>query len=232
MEIVVKGRNVEVPEHFRVFVADKLARSERYDSKIIRVDVELSHEANPRQHKNRQRVQITLASKGPAVRAEASAESFYAALDTAVTRLETRLSRAAQRRQDRNHSRTTIASVIAEPTVESEEEVTAPAESAPTELVETETRWQDDGYGDSLDGEPGRIVRIKNHPAEPITVDQALLRMELVGHDFYLFKDVDTGMCSVVYRRRGFNYGLLRLAEADHPTAREAAEVFAAAQER
>lgn len=216
MEIVVKGRNVEVPEHFRVHVADKLARSERYDSKIIRVDVELSHEANPRQHKSRQRVQITLASKGPAVRAEASAESFYAALDSAVTRLETRLSRAAQRRQDRNHARTTIASVMVD-----EQDGAG---------VETETRWQDDGHGDSLDGEPGRVVRIKNHPADPITVDQALLRMELVGHDFYLFKDADTGLCSVVYRRKGFNYGLLRLAAESGEAFAEVEEVVTAQQ--
>ena len=88
MDIVVKGRNVEVPEHFREHVADKLARSERYDSKIIRVDVELSHETNRRQSKTCQRVQITLASRGPAVRAEACAENFYAALDAAATKLE------------------------------------------------------------------------------------------------------------------------------------------------
>ena len=72
MDIVVKGRNVEVPEHFRVHVAEKLTRSERYDPKIIRVDVELSHETNRRQSKTCQRVQITLASRGPAIRAEAS----------------------------------------------------------------------------------------------------------------------------------------------------------------
>ena len=80
MDIVVKGRNVEVPEHFRTHVAEKLARSERYDPKIIRIDVELSHETNRRQHKTCQRVQITVASRGPAVRAEASAENFYACL--------------------------------------------------------------------------------------------------------------------------------------------------------
>ena len=111
METVVKGRNVEVPDHFRVHVADKLERSERYDSKIIRVDVELSHETNRRQHKNCQRVQITVATRGPTVRAEASAETFYAALDAAVTKLETRLRRSAERRIDRRHERTPIAAV-------------------------------------------------------------------------------------------------------------------------
>ena len=98
MDIVVKGRNVEVPEHFRTHVAEKLARSERYDPKIIRIDVELSHETNRRQHKTCQRVQITVASRGPAVRAEATAENFYAALDAAVTKVETRLHRLHDRR--------------------------------------------------------------------------------------------------------------------------------------
>ena len=210
MDIVVKGRNVEVPEHFRVHVAEKLARSERYDPKIIRVDVELSHETNRRQHKTCQRVQITVASRGPAVRAEASAENFYAALDAAVTKVETRLHKLHDRRRDRQHGRTPIAAVAATP-----DEILAgePATNGGrTAVLEDdrvdatdEDRWADNDSG------PGQVVRIKDHPAEPITVDTALLQMELVGHDFYLFNDADTGVASVVYRRRGFDYGLLRL---------------------
>jgi hypothetical protein len=56
------------------------------------------------------------------------------------------------------------------------------------------------------------VVRVKDHPADPITVDQALFQMELVGHDFYLFTDADTGLPTVVYRRHAFDYGLLRLS--------------------
>ena len=212
MDIVVKGRNVEVPEHFRTHVAEKLARSERYDPKIIRIDVELSHETNRRQHKTCQRVQITVASRGPAVRAEATAENFYAALDAAVTKVETRLHRLHDRRRDRQHGRTPITAVAATP-----EEIligdpatnggfarTAVLEDD-REVAPDEDRWAADDAG------PGRVVRVKDHPAEPITVDAALLQMELVGHDFYLFNDAETGVASVVYRRRGFDYGLLRL---------------------
>ena len=100
MDIVVKGRNVEVPEHFRIHVAEKLTRSERYDPKIIRVDVELSHETNRRQSKTCQRVQITLASRGPGRPRGGQRRQFYAALDSAVTKLETRLRRSADRRHD------------------------------------------------------------------------------------------------------------------------------------
>jgi ribosomal subunit interface protein len=236
VDIVVKGRNVEGPEHFRVHVAEKLNRSERYDPKIIRVDVELSHETNRRQSKTCQRVQITLASRGPAVRAEASADSFYAALDAAVTKLEARLRRSADRRHDHQHSRTPIAAVAASP-----EEIlgggaplvaatagTAASNGAATSTAvlegqEVDGAWlngstngaaDDETREDSwaaADGGPGRVVRIKDHPADPISVDQALFQMELVGHDFYLFTDVETHLPSVVYRRKGFDYGLLRL---------------------
>ena len=198
MEIVVKGRNVEIPDHFRTHVTEKLDRSERWDTKIIRVDVELSHETNRRQAKTCQRVQITLASRGPAVRAEATAESFYAALDSAVTKLETQLRRAADRRHHRQHARTPIEAV-----------------AAPSNTFLDGPPSADGAADGGIDGTeergPGRVVRIKDHPAEPITVDQALQRMELVGHDFYLFNDSDSGLCSVVYRRRGYDYGLLRL---------------------
>lgn len=229
MDIVVKGRNVEVPEHFRVHVAEKLNRSERYDPKIIRVDVELSHETNRRQSKTCQRVQITLASKGPAVRAEATADSFYAALDAAVTKLENRLRRSADRRHDHQHSRTPIAAVAATPeeilggaspvlngtatAVLEGQQVTGAWLDEPADSVTAEPA--DDGLEDAwaaaADGGPGRVVRVKDHPADPITVDQALFQMELVGHDFYLFNDADTQLASVVYRRKGFDYGLLRL---------------------
>jgi ribosomal subunit interface protein len=231
VDIVVKGRNVEVPEHFRVHVAEKLGRVERYDPKIIRVDVELSHETNRRQSKTCQRVQITLASRGPAIRAEASAENFYAALDAAVTKLETRLRRAADRRHDRQHGRTPITAIAGTP-----EEILAD-EAAVTGRQVTSTAVLDgagvgaafstshrngaavaeededfeDRWAAAADEGPGRIVRIKDHPGDPITVDQALFQMELVGHDFYLFNDADTQLPSVVYRRKGFDYGLLRL---------------------
>src|SRR2546423_150389 len=99
MDIVVKGRNVEVPAHYREHVADKLARLERYDRKTIRADVELHHEPNPRQAKNCQRLEITLKSRGPALRAEARAGDFYAALDCAVSKLENRLRRMHDRRK-------------------------------------------------------------------------------------------------------------------------------------
>jgi ribosomal subunit interface protein len=233
MDIIVKGRNVSVPDHFRVHVEEKMDRLERYDKKFIRCDIELIHEPNRRQSKNCQRVQITGKGKGPVVRAEACAGDFYAALDCAVSKMEARMRKMHDRRKV-HHGRRTPASVSAatagdmprvEPRVAmmdgnanlmsaSTAVLTAPAQ----EFEDTATdaagipgpRWDD--AGDVSEYQPGRIVREKEHTAKPMNVDQALYEMELVGHDFYLFSDVDSGRPSVVYRRKGFDYGVIRLA--------------------
>ena len=224
MDIVVKGRNVEVPAHYREHVSDKLTRLERYDRKTIRADVELFHERNPRQAKNCQRVEITLVGKGPAIRAEACAGDFYAALDSAASKLENRLRRAHDRRKVHygRHNPTSVAeatSAMADRPVAMPHNGSAgTAPASRTALLETpqeapeqtagvpEQRYEANGH------EPGRIVREKEHTAKPMTVDQALYEMELVGHDFYLFSDADSGVASVVYRRKGFDYGVIRLA--------------------
>jgi ribosomal subunit interface protein len=194
MEIVVRGRNVVIPEHYRQHVADKLVKLERYDHKIIRTDVELHHEKNPRQNGSCQHVEITCRTRGPVVRSEGCAEDFYKALDIAADRLERRFRQAADRRRI-HHGRRTPRSVA---------EVTAALPD--NALVATLPNDQDE----TPDG-PGRIVREKEHNAVPMSVDQALFEMELVGHDFYLFSDADTGRPSVVYRRHAYNYGLIRL---------------------
>jgi ribosomal subunit interface protein len=198
MEIVVRGRNVVVPDHYRQHVADKLEKIERYDHKIIRTDVELQHERNPRQTGRCQHVEITCRTRGPVVRSEACAEDFYKALDLAAERLERRFRSAADRRRVHHGRRTppTITDVVADVVVNG----SSPAES-----------FTDAADEEPYDG-PGRVVREKEHTAKPMTVDQALFEMELVGHDFFLFSDVDSGRPTVVYRRHAYDYGLIRLA--------------------
>ena len=198
MELVVHGRNVVVPDHYRVHVADKLAKLERYDHKIIRADVELHHEKNPRQTTNCQHVEITCRTRGPVVRSEACAEDFYKALDLAAERLERRFRQAADRRRV-HHGRRTPPSYHA----------LASSNGHQPGYDAAATDDSDDGY----DG-PGRIVREKEHPGKPMTVDEALEQMELVGHDFYLFQDADTGRASVVYRRHAYDYGIIRMVSA------------------
>jgi len=199
-EVVVHGRNVEVPEHFRIHVAERLSRVERYDSKIIRTDVELNHEKNPRQNERCQHVEITCRTRGPVMRAEACADDFYKALELAAEKLERRFRQAADRRRI-HHGRRTPTSV-ARATAQAD----LLAAAAQTDSVGVDT------VEEEYDG-PGRIVREKEHPAKPMTIDQALFEMELVGHDFFLFADADSGRPSVVYRRHGYDYGVIRLVE-------------------
>ena len=224
MEIVVRGRNVEVPEHFRQHVEDKVGQLERFDSKVIRIDVELLHEKNPRQAANCQRVEITLRGKGPVARAEACAPDFYAALELAAGKLENRMRRANDRRRV-HHGRHTPPSVrIDAAPVDGPaapvpaENLTADVSSAPEPALDGNAGSTDAPLVTDLDEHlPGRIVREKMHPATPMHVDQALYEMELVGHDFFLFLCADTGQPSVVYRRHAFDYGLIRLGAPADP---------------
>ncbi|MCU1592624.1 MAG: ribosomal protein [Frankiales bacterium] len=198
MDIVVKGRNVEVPEHFRQHVQDKLAPSERLDARVFRVDVELFHEKNPRLSSQCQRVELTVRGKGPVIRAEACAETFYAALDAATLKLEARLRKSHDRRRVHHGLRTPAsAGEFAASLVAAEDAVTEP-EAAPLEEP-----------GDDTDA---LVVRDKTHEAIPMTTPEALHEMELVGHDFFLFADKESGLPSVVYRRHGYDYGVIRLA--------------------
>ena len=196
-EVVVKGRNVEIPDHFRAYVAEKLARLERFDKTIYLFDVELDHERNRRQRKNCQHVEITARGRGPVARGEACADSFYAALESAVGKLESRLRRSKDRRKIHYGDKTPVS--LAEAT-------------ALTQLLEpTPAPVEEDAQAPD-DHEPGRIVRTKEHTATPMKVDDALYEMELVGHDFFLFHDEESDKPTVVYRRHAYDYGVIRLA--------------------
>jgi len=199
-EVVVKGRNVEIPEHFRIYVSQKLARLERFDRTIYHFDVELDHERNRRQRKNCQHVEITARGRGPVVRGEACGNSFYAALEAALCKLESRLRKSKDRRKIHYGDKTPVS--LAEATA-----VTPDFDSAPAQAPQPPL----DGVPVD-DHVPGRVVRTKEHPSTPMSVNDALYEMELVGHDFFLFHDKDTDKPCVVYRRHAYDYGLIRLA--------------------
>ncbi|WP_433537147.1 ribosome hibernation-promoting factor, HPF/YfiA family [Micromonospora sp. CA-249363] len=206
MDIVVKGRNVEVPDHYRVHVAEKLAKVERYDHKIIRIDVELFHERNPRQADHCQRVEITCVSRGPVIRAEACTNDFYSALDAAIAKLDTRLRRAADRRRVHRGRHAPISVAAATADLPVTDLVAAPLSASSARAGTAVAERAEEEYD-----QPWHIAREKVHPAEPMTIDDALFQMELVGHDFYLFQDKETGRPSVVYRRHAYDYGIISL---------------------
>jgi ribosomal subunit interface protein len=209
-EFVVKGRHTEVTDRFRRHVAGKMSGLDRFDHKLFRLDVELSEEHNPRLSAFCERVEITAYSRGPVIRAEAAGPDAYAALDAAVAKLEERLRRAA----DRRHSRgSRVAKAHA---VEAQLRVSPGANGlAPVQSAAPPQSTSDDGVQIAADGP--FVVREKTHAAEPMCLDEALSRMELVGHDFYLFENEATGCPSVVYRRRAYHYGVLRLRSEVEP---------------
>ncbi|KUL49525.1 ribosomal subunit interface protein [Streptomyces sp. NRRL F-4489] len=212
MDIVVKGRKTEVPERFRKHVAEKLKldKVQKLDGKAISLDVEVSKEPNPRQADRSDRVEITLRSRGPVVRAEAAAADPYAALDLASAKLEARLRKQHDKRFSRRGNGRIPASAVAVTVPDAARlnghGLTAAEEAAEPGKVPT-TRMG----SLEIQGEGPVVVREKTHSAAPMTLDQALYEMELVGHDFYLFVDAETKQPSVVYRRHAYDYGVIHL---------------------
>ena len=200
MEVVVTGRHCELSDRFRSHVEEKLSRLEKHDHRIIRVQVEVENERNPRQSDRAVRVQLTAFSKGPVIRAEAAAADKMGALDLALDKMASQMRRAADRRRV-HHGRHTPLSVGE-----------ALASTPNTPQPEQEDVVTERQVGPiSVTGDGPLVVREKTHAATPMTLDQALYEMELVGHDFYLFVDKESERPSVVYRRRGYDYGVISL---------------------
>jgi ribosomal subunit interface protein len=200
MEVVVTGRHCEVSDRFREHVSEKLTRLEKHDHRIMRVQVEVEHERNPRQHDRSVKVELTAISKGPVIRAEAAANDKMAALDLALDKMQAQMRRAADRR--RVHKGRNAHVSVGE---------------ALAGLPEVAEAGGDDDVIErkvgpiTVTGDGPLVVREKSHTAAPMTLDQALYEMELVGHDFYLFVDKESERPSVVYRRRGYDYGVISL---------------------
>jgi ribosomal subunit interface protein len=200
MEVVVTGRHCELSERFRSHVAEKLSRLEKHDHRIIRVQVEVENERNPRQHDRAVKVELTAFSKGPVIRAEAAAEEKMGALDLALDKMASQMRRAADRRRVHHgrHTPVSVGEALADAVVEpdgDDDETTIERKVGPIDVT----------------GDGPLVVREKSHPASPMTLDTALYEMELVGHDFYLFVDKESERPSVVYRRRGYDYGVISL---------------------
>ena len=203
MDIVVKSRHCEVSDRFRDHVEEKLGRLEKHDHRIMRVDVEIDMENNPRQRERAVRVELTAFSKGPVIRAEAAAEDKLGALDLAVDRMAAQMRRAADRKKVHRGRRTPV--------------------SVAQALADTDVPLNGTGAGEGAEaderqvgpltvtGEGPLVVREKTHVTAPMTLAQALYEMELVGHDFFLFLDQDNDQPSVVYRRKGYDYGVISL---------------------
>ncbi|MGQ4574866.1 ribosome hibernation-promoting factor, HPF/YfiA family [Dermabacteraceae bacterium P7006] len=206
MEINVVGRRMDVPDRFRRHIEDKLEKVSQFAPRAQLIAVEISHENNPRRSEQADRVELTVRDAGAVIRSEARADDLYAAFDVAYGKLLERLRRARDRHKDhrrgKSRSHETPESLRTMPAVE--------VPLADDEVVLAEEGEQ--AAEDTVDlGESPIVIREKSHSAVPMSVDDALYQMELVGHDFYLFVDSETRRHRVVYRRKGWSYGVIEL---------------------
>ncbi len=228
MDIVVKGRHTTISDSFRSHIEDKVSKVEQLAPRALRTEVVATHDANTSQPDTAERVEITVIAKGPVLRAEAHASDRYAALDLAWAKLLERLRRARDRRKvsrKGGHRQASTAEALAEL------EVIEPLAPSQEDDSQTEQASTDRTNGRiRSEGDSPVVLREKNFPANPIGIEEALNRMEMVGHDFYIFIDEETSKPSVVYRRRGWSYGIISLDESLNDTAEASAEQPAAAE--
>ncbi|MBQ1083893.1 MULTISPECIES: ribosome hibernation-promoting factor, HPF/YfiA family [unclassified Nocardiopsis] len=223
MDIIVKGRRTGVSEKFRQHVENKLDRLSKWERKGMSVDVEVSQERNPKLADVRERVELTIHSDGPVIRSEAASVDRHGALDLAIDKIEARLRKSADRRKVHrgNHTPVSVAAATADLPGDLPSSVQTVTKAPPAQRgddeaidgVELDGRFSDEFVELETQGETPVVVREKFHQAKPMSIDQALMEMELVGHDFYLFHDEVKDTPSVVYRRKGFDYGVLRLVD-------------------
>ncbi|NOV97623.1 ribosomal subunit interface protein [Isoptericola halotolerans] len=205
MEIAVVGRHTDVTDRFRDHVEDKLAKVSQLAPNARRVDVEVTHEKNPRLADLSERVELTVRDKGPVIRAEAAADDRFAALDLAIDKLSERLRRSRDRRKDHRRRGPDVMPPV---DVRPYDEVLAGRPEPEPEPASLTTP------GDAVEhqlGDSPVVIRQKLHRGEPMTADEAVEHMELVGHDFFLFIDKESARPAAVYRRRGWTYGVIEL---------------------
>lgn len=190
MQVVVKGKNIEVSEKLRSFLEGKISKLERVLPNIAEAEVELS---NPRAKSadSRYVVQVTLKANGTLIRGEQAAADVYTAMDAVIEKIDRQVERFKTKRGASKEKGSAVA--------------------RPFELEEEFEPAEEEGE----EGErQGRVVRVKRFAMKPMDVLEALAQMELLGHDFYVFYNSEIDQVSVVYRRRDGNFGVIEPASA------------------
>jgi putative sigma-54 modulation protein len=185
MDVVIRGKNVKVSEPLRSAAEEHLAKLDRYANGFARAEVDFSEERNPRIAEN-QRCEVLVHVKGHLLKAHASASEPFAALSAVCDKVEHQVKRLKDKRVARSHPR-----------------------RIRTERIEVPALGEDDG---SEESQPARIVKTKEFPIKPMTAEEAVLQMDLLGHDFFLFTNSDNGRAAVIYRRNDGNFGLIESA--------------------
>ncbi len=213
MELNIVGRNLGITDRFRDYAAEKAEKVSHLADRALALDIKVSRHHETNGNSGPDRVELTLIGKGPVVRAEADGQDKYAAFDVALGRLLERIRRAKDRRKvHRGQHRPK--SLREASTDGFFGHGVQPADPALLERVRDGSPAPEAAATEEAEDEYCPVViRRKVFASTPMTVDDALYFMELVGHDFYLFIDSENGRPSVVYRRKGWDYGLIGLDE-------------------
>jgi putative sigma-54 modulation protein len=186
MDVVIRGKNVKVSKSLRSAAEEHLAKLDRYANGFARAEVDFSEERNPRIAEN-QKCEVLVHVKGHLLKAHASASEPFAALSAVCDKVEHQVKRLKDKRVARHHPRRVRSERVELPPLDDDE----------------------DGQSDGL---PARIVKTKEFTIKPMTAEEAVLQMDLLGHDFFLFTSSESGRAAVIYRRNDGNFGLIETA--------------------
>jgi putative sigma-54 modulation protein len=185
MKLQVTGKNLDVTQPIVDYAERKLTKLAKHLSDSSRVELELAVERNPSISQS-QVAEATIWTKGPVLRARESSTDMYASIDLVADKLERQVKRYRNKRTRKGAQH--IASHVAPP----------PAEAAALP-----------------DEEDAVIVKSKQFNMKPMPPEEAMLQLELIGHDFFVFVNADSEAVNVIYKRRDGNYGLIEPSRDD-----------------
>jgi len=186
MDVVIRGKNVKVSKSLRTAAEEHLAKLDRYANGFARAEVDFSEERNPRIAES-QKCEVLVHVKGHLLKAHASAPEPFAALYAVCDKVEHQVKRLKDKRVARSHPKRVRTQRVELPPLEDDDE-------------------------DSQGPQTARIVKTKEFTIKPMTAEEAVLQMDLLGHDFFLFTSSETGRAAVIYRRNDGNFGLIETA--------------------
>jgi len=212
MEIKISARNLQVSDRFKQYVSDRAPKVSQLHSRSTELNIKVTRYDHSKNSGPEDKVELTVLEPGHVIRAEAQAGDKFAAFDVAFGKLLERLRRAADRQKvHRGRHRNLSASELSASDFSSLDVTPVAADVLLPDLAQAVSSEPEVIEPDM--GESPVVIRRKEFPAMAMSVDDALYHMELVGHDFYLFLDADSNKPSVVYRRKGWDYGVISLSQ-------------------
>ncbi|MBD2309035.1 ribosome-associated translation inhibitor RaiA [Chroococcidiopsis sp. FACHB-1243] len=185
MKLVIHGKNIEITDAIREYVNQKIEKAvNHFQTLTTEVDVHLSVARNPRINP-KQAAEVTIYANGTVIRAEESSENLYASIDLVADKIARQLRKYKERLQDKKTQPKTSLEAVEPPVV--------------TDLI-----------GDRTPELPSEVVRTKYFAMPPMTLNEALEQLQLVDHDFYMFRNAETGEINVIYERNHGGYGVIQ----------------------